>query len=114
VEREAGAGGPGAARVLAREHAAGQGAVAKQAHRLASTHLCELVLEAAVQQAEVVLDGLVACEPAAIRRPQALHQTVGALVAAAGVADLALLDEAREAVERLLVGHARLRPPGLA
>src|SRR5690606_5572871 len=102
VAREARARRPRAVEVLAGQHAAADRAVWQEAHALAAADLGERVLEAAVQQAEVVLDRLEARQRTDVRGPQALHQPVRGLVAAADRAHLAGVDRARQRLEGLL------------
>ena len=94
----------------ARQDARAGRAVGQQAHLLAPAHLRDLVFEAAREDAAAVLDRLVADETVPIRHPQALHEPVRALVAAADRAHLALLDQAIEGLEGDFDGNVGVGP----
>jgi len=86
-------------------HAAGQGRIGDQADPLLPAGLRQLVLEAAVVEAEVVLDGLVADRAQPLGRGDGAGQAPGRLVAAA--------DHPHLAVVVFGADRARGRPGGI-
>ena len=105
--------GAGAAVVLAREHAAADGRIGDQADTFLAADLCQFILEAAVVEAEVVLDRLVARGTNCLRGFDRLHQAPRGLIRAAENAHFAGTDQLVERFHGLLVGGVMVGPVGL-
>ena len=113
VVGEARSGRPGAAVVLAGEHAAAQRRVGQQADPLHAADLRQFVLAAAVDQGKVVLDAVEAGQAVLFRGPEVLHEAPGGFVAAADGPHLALLHQAGQRLQSVLLAHAVVGPVGL-
>ena len=75
--------------------------------------LGQFVFEAAVVEAEIVLDGFIASQTFTLRHRQALHQAPTGLVATADDPDLAAFHQIVHGAQGVFVACAMVRPVGL-
>ena len=113
IAREARAFGPGAAVVLARQHTTRDRRIGDQADAFLAADLRQLILEAAVVEAEVVLDRLVAGRAQLFGGGDRLHQAPARLVRTAGDADFPGAHQFVEHVHGFLVRGVMVGPVGL-
>ena len=96
--------------VLAGQDSTGEGRVGNQAHALMTTSLGEFILEAPIEQTEIVLNRLVARHAKSTGSLETLHQSPARLVAATDDSPLSGAHEPVEGLDGLVVGDPVIGP----